>query len=215
MHSDQYYQELRMKMVAEQIAARDIDDQEVIKAMQKVPRHKFVPLSLSDQAYTDQPLSIGSGQTISQPYMVALMTQVLQLTSADSVLEIGTGSGYQTAVLAQICAYVYTIERIETLSLDAQKILQELNYTNVDFMVANGARAWKDFKQQVDAVIVTAAAENEPVEFLECLSARGRMVVPVGQAGHVQTLFLYQKVRGQVLKSEVCHCSFVPLINES
>jgi len=173
------YRHARERMVETQIKARGIKDERVIQAMLKVPRHLFVPPSLRDQAYGDFPLPIGEGQTISQPYIVALMTEALELKGNERVLEIGTGSGYQTAILAELALWVYTIERYATLQEKAKAILLELGYKNISFKVGDGTLGWKD-AAPFEAIIVTAAAPEIPPPLIEQLAEGGRIVIPVG-----------------------------------
>ncbi|MFN3920852.1 MAG: protein-L-isoaspartate(D-aspartate) O-methyltransferase [Caldimicrobium sp.] len=167
-------------MVESQIKNRGIIDEKVLKAMLKVPRHLFVDPALRDQAYGDYPLPIGEGQTISQPYIVALMTEALELKGSERVLEIGTGSGYQTAILAEIALWVYTIEKYPTLQERAKKILiQELGYKNITFKIGDGTLGWKE-ASPFDAIIVTAASPQIPPPLIEQLGEGGRIVIPVG-----------------------------------
>lgn len=173
------YRHARERMVETQIKARGIKDERVIQAMFKVPRHLFVPPSLRDQAYGDFPLPIGEGQTISQPYIVALMTEALELKGNERVLEIGTGSGYQTAILAELALWVYTIERYATLQEKAKAILFELGYKNISFKVGDGTLGWKEVAP-FEAIIVTAAAPEIPPPLIEQLAEGGRIVIPVG-----------------------------------
>lgn len=174
------YRTAREKMVESQIKNRGIIDEKVLKAMLKVPRHLFVDPALRDQAYGDYPLPIGEGQTISQPYIVALMTEALDLKGNERVLEIGTGSGYQTAILAEIALWVYTIEKYPTLQERAKKILiQELGYKNITFKIGDGTLGWKE-ASPFDAIIVTAASPQIPPPLIEQLGEGGRIVIPVG-----------------------------------
>ncbi len=176
------YRTARERMVETQIKMRGIKDDKVIKAMLKVPRHLFVEEALRDQAYGDFPLPIGEGQTISQPYIVALMTEALELKGTERVLEVGTGSGYQTAILAEIALWVYTIEKYPTLQERAKKILlQELNYRNITFKIGDGSLGWKE-ASPFDAIIVTAASPQIPPPLIEQLAEGGRIVIPVGDA---------------------------------
>ncbi len=176
------YRTARERMVETQIKMRGIKDDKVIKAMLKVPRHLFVEEALRDQAYGDFPLPIGEGQTISQPYIVALMTEALELKGTERVLEVGTGSGYQTAILAEIALWVYTIEKYPTLQERAKRILlQELNYRNITFKIGDGSLGWKE-ASPFDAIIVTAASPQIPPPLIEQLAEGGRIVIPVGDA---------------------------------
>jgi len=173
------YRSARERMVKSQLIPRGISDPGVLKAMEKVPRHRFVGDHYVDQAYEDRPLSIGHGQTISQPYIVALMTEALELKEHARTLEIGTGSGYQAAILAELSKQVYTIERVEPLLERAREILQELGYTNVHLKAFNGTMGWKQHAP-FDAIMVTAGAPDIPQPLLEQLADRGRLVIPVG-----------------------------------
>lgn len=199
-------------MVQLQLAARGISDQRVLEAMRKVPRHLFVPEDLQDIAYGDHPLSIGEGQTISQPYMVALMTQLLELKETDRVLEVGTGSGYQAAILAELAYQVFTIERIPSLSQKAERLLCDLGYDNIFFKVGNGTLGWKEFAPY-NKIIVTAGAPGVPESLVDQLGDKGRMVIPIGDT-FTQILTAVDKVNGHIRKSEICGCVFVPLIGE-
>lgn len=174
------YRTARERMVETQIKARGIKDERVIQAMLKVPRHLFVEEALRDQAYGDFPLPIGEGQTISQPYIVALMTSALELKGPERVLEIGTGSGYQTAILAELVIWVYSIEKYPTLQERAKKILlKELGYKNITFKIGDGTLGWKE-ASPFDAIIVTAASPQIPLPLIEQLKEGGRIVIPVG-----------------------------------
>lgn len=202
----------RERMVKEQIIARGITDERVIDAMMRVPRHLFVDKTYYHQAYNDYPLPIGNGQTISQPYMVAAMTELLELKGNESVLEIGTGSGYQTAILALLCARVFTIERISELSLRARKILNELGFNNINFLVGDGSLGWPDFAPY-DGIIVTAGAPDIPRPLIDQLAERGRMVIPIG-GEYFQTLNVIKKHKGSIMRKELFECTFVPLVGK-
>ncbi len=184
------YKHLRLKMVEYQIQSRGVRDERVLEAMRKVPRHMFVPEYLRDQAYNDEPLPIGAGQTISQPYIVAYMTEQIQLQGTERVLEIGTGSGYQAAILAELVDSVFTIEIIPELSLQAQQVLKKMGYRNIEFKVGNGFYGWPE-KADFDAIIVTAAPQEIPEPLLEQLKEGGRMIIPVGD--FFQELYLVRK----------------------
>lgn len=173
------YRIARERMVENQIKARGITDERVLQAMRKVPRHLFIDPALRDQAYGDYPLPIGEGQTISQPYIVALMTEALELRGHERVLEIGTGSGYQTAILAELALWVYTIERYAFLQERAKKILFELGYRNISFKIGDGTLGWQE-ASPFDAIIVTAGAPQIPPPLIEQLAEGGRIVIPVG-----------------------------------
>jgi protein-L-isoaspartate(D-aspartate) O-methyltransferase len=203
----------RTAMVRDQIKERGIADTAVLGAMRRVPRHRFVPLELRDLSYTDQPLPIGLDQTISQPYIVALMTELLDLRRNQRVLEIGTGSGYQAAVLAEIADSVWTIEILEPLAASARQRLQSMGYSNVQVRSGDGYAGWPEHAP-FDRIIVTAAAEEIPSPLLEQLKEGGRMVIPVGAAFSIQSLVLVEKRDGRILKKNVTAVRFVPLIRE-
>lgn len=199
-------------MVEEQIVARGIKDKKVISAFLKVPREEFVPESLKEYAYDDRPLSIGEGQTISQPYIVALMTESLKLKGDEKVLEIGTGSGYQSAILAEIGCKVYSVERIEILAERAKKILEKLGY-NVKIKVGDGTLGWKEYAPY-DRIIVTAAGPEIPESLLLQLSEdEGRLIMPVGDR-FVQDLILVIKKGNKIERINLGGCQFVPLIGK-
>lgn len=197
-------------MVRKQITARGIKDERVLAAIGKVPRHKFVPKSQVRHAYEDYPLPIGYGQTISQPYIVALMTELLQLSPKDKVLEIGTGSGYQAAVLAEIVDSVFSVEIIRKLGESARQRMKNLGYKNVAVKVADGYYGWREHAPY-DAIIVTAAAEYIPPPLLEQLKEGGRMVIPIGPVFFVQNLVLVEKKRGRITTRNIIPVRFVPL----
>jgi protein-L-isoaspartate(D-aspartate) O-methyltransferase len=207
------FEKIRTKMVDTQLIARGIDDPAVIEAMRRVPRHLFVPAEDQPLAYHDFPIAIGEGQTISQPYMVALMTQALKLDRDDTVLEIGTGSGYQTAVLAHICKEVYTIERLETLSQKAQQLLKELGYGNVRFFVGDGTQGLKEHEGKFDAIMITACTPSMMEHLAVYLKEGGRLLAPVGTK-EGQTLTLLTKHNSAWETREICRCMFVPLIGK-
>lgn len=210
------YKKQRARMVEGQLKARGITDPRVLKAMETVPRHLFVDEGLIDQAYNDGPLPIGEKQTISQPYIVALMTQALELKGKERVLEIGTGSGYQAAVLAQLADRVFSIERIAALASRARKILDRLNYYNIAIRVGDGSYGWKE-EAPFDAIITTAAAPALPKYLIEQLVVGGRLIVPAGSRD-VQTLYKLTRLSEDVndLKIEdLGGCRFVSLIGES
>ena len=173
------YSLARQKMVKSQLIPRGISDPRVLEVMGKVPRDRFVEEALVGEAYNDHPLPIGERQTISQPYIVALMTEALELTGKEKTLEIGTGSGYQTAILADLSRKVYTIERIRALMVKARNILQELGYTNILFKAFDGTLGWKEY-EPFDAIIVTAGAPKIPQPLLDQLADGGRLIIPVG-----------------------------------
>ena len=200
----------RLKMVEEQIILRGIKDPRVIAAMKKVPRHLFVEEALQSQAYNDHPLPIGEKQTISQPYMVALMTEALQLKGKDKVLEIGAGSGYQTAILAEMAEKVFSIERIRSLAIKARQLLYELGYYNTEIKIFDGTFGWSE-EAPFDAIIVTAGAPEIPQPLLDQLAISGRLVIPIGDA-NVQDLMRVTKTEGGVKKEDLGGCRFVKLI---
>ncbi|HHE55191.1 MAG TPA: protein-L-isoaspartate(D-aspartate) O-methyltransferase [Caldithrix abyssi] len=205
---EEYYAKLRKQMVEHQIIARGVKDANVIRAMEKVPRHKFVPEAEQPYAYLDEPRPIGHGQTISQPYIVAFMTEQLHLKPTDRVLEIGTGSGYQAAVLAEIVDSVYTIEIVPELARKARQRLQELGYHNVEVKQGDGYNGWPE-KAPFDAIIVTAAPPNIPPPLLEQLKVGGVMVLPVGE--YVQELVVAHKTSEGISMKNVLPVRFVPM----
>ncbi len=210
------YRKQRARMIETQLMARGITDAGVLKAMENVPRHLFVDEGLIDQAYSDNPLPIGEKQTISQPYIVALMTQGLELNRKDRVLEIGTGSGYQAAILAQLVDRVFSIERIAALASRARKIFDQLNYYNVAIRVGDGSYGWKE-EAPFDAIITTAAAPGVPKYLIEQLVVGGRLIVPVG-GRDVQTLYKWTRLSeniNDIKKEDLGGCRFVSLIGES
>jgi protein-L-isoaspartate(D-aspartate) O-methyltransferase len=200
----------REQMVARQLVARGIRDTRVLAAMRRVPRHRFVPPRLEAEAYGDHPLPIGEGQTISQPYMVARMTELLGLAGWERVLEIGTGSGYQAAVLAELAAAVYSIESLPTLADHARRILGELGYRNLLVRTGDGTLGWPE-EAPFDRVIVTAGAPSVPEPLVAQLSEGGRMVIPVGRE-ECQVLQVLERQRGALQVSGDCECVFVKLI---
>jgi protein-L-isoaspartate(D-aspartate) O-methyltransferase len=204
--------ERRARMVETQIVARGVRDPRVLAAMRKVPRHLFVDLSERDQAYEDHPLPIAGSQTISQPYIVALMTELLQLTPRSRVLEIGTGSGYQSAVLGELAAEVYSIEILPDLARGAAEKLRQLGYANVVVRQGDGYRGWPEHAP-FDGIIVTAAPERTPEPLLEQLSPGGRMVIPVG--GFFQELKVFTKDGdGRLSEKDIIPVRFVPMTGE-
>ncbi len=203
----------RERMVTTQIIARGIKDPRVIKAMRKVPRHLFVPEKIRGSAYDDRPLPIGEGQTISQPYIVAFMSEVLDLSSRDRVLEIGTGSGYQAAILAEIVRQVYTIEIRPGLGETARERLKEMGYRNIFVKIGDGYKGWPE-KAPFNAVIVTCAPEKIPRPLIDQLTEGGRMIIPVGEERGIQELILLRKEKGMIIKKAVMSVVFVPMIKE-
>jgi protein-L-isoaspartate(D-aspartate) O-methyltransferase len=202
----------RVKMVEEQIISREIRDPRVIAAMKKVPRHLFVEEALQSQAYSDHPLPIGEKQTISQPYMVALMTEALQLTGKEKVLEIGGGSGYQTAILAELAERVFSIERIRPLAIRARQLIYELGYFNVEIKIFDGTYGWAE-EGPFKAIMVTAGAPDIPQPLLDQLTMGGRLVIPVGDV-FVQDLIRITKTEDGIKKEDLGGCRFVKLIGK-
>jgi protein-L-isoaspartate(D-aspartate) O-methyltransferase len=203
----------RQQMVDTQIIPRGIKDEKVINAMRKIPRHLFLDEALWPQAYEDYPLPIGEKQTISQPYIVALMTELLHLTGKEKVLEIGTGSGYQTAILADIVEQVYSIERIAVIAKRARKVLDDLKYTNVVITVGDGTLGWQEHAP-FDGIIVTAAAPRPPEPLLNQLNIGSRLVIPIGDE-HFQDLIVFIKEGDKTYKEEnYGGCRFVKLVGE-
>ena len=201
----------RQRMVAEQIAARGITNQAVLDAMRRVPRHRFVPTSQAAHAYEDRPLQIGHDQTISQPYIVAYMTQALGLSAGDRVLEVGTGSGYQAAVLAEIVKDVYTIEIVPELAEQSEKTLKALGYQNVKVRHGDGYRGWPE-EAPFDAIIVTAAPRFIPQPLIDQLAVEGRLVIPVGD--WYQELVIVTKTAEGVTEHRTIPVRFVPMTGE-
>ena len=187
----------------------EIKDQRVLTALQKVPRHEFVPVEKRSSAYENIPLAIGYGQTISQPYIVALMTELLEIKADDKILEIGTGSGYQTAVLAELAAAVYTIETIEALANTAKHTLSRLGYRNINLRIADGYFGWEE-KSPFDAIIVTAAAEETPSPLKDQLIDGGRLVIPLGSPNNIQTLWRFIKQKDFFIRENKGFVRFVP-----
>ncbi len=202
----------RRRMVEEQIARRGVRDPRLLAAMTDIPRHLFVDEALWAQAYEDHPLTIGRGQTISQPYMVALMTEALGLTGREKVLEIGTGSGYQTAILARLADWVYSVERLPELSRRAQTILEKLGIFNLNLKVGDGTQGWPEHAPY-DAIIVTAGAPQVPQPLTEQLAEGGRLVIPVGDR-HLQSLLRITRRGDQLLREDLGGCRFVDLVGE-
>jgi len=202
----------RKNMVERQIIARGVKDKKVLEAMESVPRHLFVPEGYREYSYYDQPLPIGLAQTISQPYIVALMTEMLKAGKDDVILEVGTGSGYQAAVLSEIAKEVYTIELIEELGLQAEERLKSLGYNNVYVKIADGSLGWPE-KAPFDAIIVTAAAEKIPDPLIKQLKPGGKMVIPVDSSFLGQDLLIVEKdENGKVSIEKTIPVRFVPLI---
>jgi protein-L-isoaspartate(D-aspartate) O-methyltransferase len=204
---------LRNKMIDEQLIPRGIRDPRVLDAMRLTPRHEFIPEEFRSYAYDDSPVPIGEGQTISQPFMVAYMTQALQLNSEDKVLEIGTGSGYQTSILARLVKEVYTIERIEELSMNAQKILRKMLHKNIHFYVGDGSEVFKDLSLRFNAIMVTAAIPQAIEPLFDRLEEGGRLIAPIGGRSE-QILKLFRRSDGRMEEENLGGCVFVPLIGK-
>lgn len=211
--ADDQYVLKRQQMVEQDIVRRGVHDPSVLKAMGKVPRHLFVDESYRSRAYGDHPLPIGEGQTISQPYVVALMTEALQLDSRDRVLEIGTGSGYQAAVLAEIVKDVYTIEIRKVLANKAERTLNGLGYKNVVVKNADGYFGWEQYAP-FDAIIITAAANHIPTPLIKQLKEGGKLIIPLGSTIYFQTLTLATKKHGELEIEQISPVAFVPMIGE-
>lgn len=202
----------RRRMVKQQLAERDIVDGRVIEVMSQIPREEFIPPEYQTQAYFDGPLPIGEGQTISQPYIVALMTQLLELKGKEKVLEVGTGSGYQAAILAKLAREVYTIERHRELLNKAKMVFKELGIKNIRAELGDGSKGWLKYAP-FEAIIITAAAAQIPQKLVEQLAEGGRLVIPVG-SGLWQELIRVTKRRGRLIKENFGGCSFVPLVEK-
>jgi len=199
-------------MVEEQLIPRGISNRLVLDAFYKVERHKFIPEEHRDNAYADFPIPIGSGQTISQPYIVALMTESLDLNADDKVLEIGTGSGYQAAILAQLSKEVYSIERFETLAAKTKMLFDELGYKNIGIKIGDGTLGWEE-EAPFDKIIITAATPEVPPPLSGQLKERGKLILPLGEMLS-QVLTLFEKRSGELYSREICPCVFVPLIGK-
>lgn len=200
---------LRLAMVAAQIRKRGIRSPQLLEAMERVPRHRFVPAEFAARAYNDEPLAIGHHQTISQPYMVAAMTEALELTGAERVLEVGTGSGYQAAVLGELAHEVVTIESRPSLAVSARERLAALGYSNIRVEVGDGTLGWPA-SAPFDAILVAAAAPRIPPLLIEQLAEGGRLLIPVGREGR-QTLMRVRKLNGKTIEESLFDCQFVPL----
>jgi len=206
------YETLRKRLVEEQLVSRGIKDAKVLNAFLKVERHRFIPQDSRNSAYADFPVPIGKSQTISQPYIVALMTESLVLSGKEKVLEIGTGSGYQTAILAELVKEIYSIERFEELAIKAQDILKELGYENIRIKAGDGTLGWPE-AAPFDRIIVTASAPKIPFTFIEQLADNGKLILPLG-GSFGQVLTLTEKIDGKIKASDICGCVFVPLIGK-
>jgi len=213
VHAQEIYEKKRKNMVEHDIKDRGIRDKKVLEVMGNIPRHLFVDDSLKDKAYEDHPLPIGEGQTISQPYVVALMTEYLKLKPTDRVLEIGTGSGYQAAVLAEIVKEVYSIEIRKGLADKAEVRLKELGYKNVKVKYGDGYFGWEEHAP-FDAIIITAAANHVPPPLIKQLRENGRLIIPLGSTVYFQTLTLATKKGGELVLDQLTPVAFVPMTGE-
>jgi protein-L-isoaspartate(D-aspartate) O-methyltransferase len=202
----------RLKMVKEQLITRGIKDERLLAAMRKIPRHLFVPEALRSRAYGDHPLPIGEGQTISQPYVIALMVEALELQGTEKILEIGTGSGYQTAILAELAEKVYSIERIKFLALKARELIEKLGYINILIRIADGSYGWRE-EGPFDRIIVSAASPSIPDPLLGQLKDGGIMIVPLGNENS-QTLVKVKKEGNKKRISTLSSCFFVKMIGQ-
>ncbi|RJP28839.1 MAG: protein-L-isoaspartate(D-aspartate) O-methyltransferase [Candidatus Omnitrophota bacterium] len=206
------WEKLRARMVEEQLINRGINNERVLDAFYKVARHEFVPDDVKDSAYADSPLPIGNDQTISQPYMVALMTSCLDLAGDEKILEIGTGSGYQAAILSQLAKEVFTVERIGVLAERATQVFKKLNIDNIKVKIDDGTLGWPE-NAPFDRIIITAAAPRVPLPLGEQLKEGGRLIIPIGD-NFRQTLISFEKIYGALKSTEVCACVFVPLVGK-
>lgn len=204
----------REGMVKNQLMAGGITDPEVLKAMSDVPRHEFVPATVRPFAYVNGPLPIGHGQTISQPFIVAFMTQALELGRDDRVLEVGTGSGYQAAILGKICKEVYSIEIVPELAQSSEQLLARLGFENVHVKAGDGYLGWPE-KAPFDAIIVTCAPDHVPEPLVNQLKEGGRLIIPLGEEGTIQQLVLLRKVEGKILKENMLDVRFVPMTGKA
>ncbi|MFC2133668.1 protein-L-isoaspartate(D-aspartate) O-methyltransferase [Bacteroidota bacterium] len=211
--SQDKFQEQRKQMVVQQIMNRGITDSLLINAFLKVPRHEFVPLKYRTFSYADRPLPIGEGQTISQPFIVAYMTEVLKLSRTDKVLEIGTGSGYQAAILGELCDSIFTIEIIESLGNRAAGLLNEMGYGNIKVKIGDGYKGWEEYAP-FDAIIVTCAPTEIPDPLQYQLREGGRMIIPVGSSYYQELVYL-RKINGQLKKESVLPVRFVPMVDST
>jgi protein-L-isoaspartate(D-aspartate) O-methyltransferase len=206
------YAALRKRMVQEQLISRGISDERVLDVFGKVERHKFIPENLRTSAYEDFPLPIGEGQTISQPYIVALMTESLGLSGGEKILEIGAGSGYQAAILAELAGEVYTVERFESLAKRTENLLRDLGYTNIKIKVGDGTLGWPE-EAPFDRIIVTAASPIIPLPLSGQLKEGGRLILPLGER-FSQILTLVEKKKDGFVSTGICGCVFVPLVGK-
>jgi protein-L-isoaspartate(D-aspartate) O-methyltransferase len=207
------FRESREEMVRSQLISRGIKDEKLLEAFRKVPRHSFVPEEYLRYAYADQPLPVGYGQTISQPYVVACMTEILEIAPGDKVLEIGTGSGYQAAILLEMGAEVYTIEIVKPLCTRAESLLKRLGYKQFQIMAGDGYPGWPEHAP-FDAVIVTCSPSKIPQPLVNQLDEGGKMIIPVGKEGLIQHLILLEKENGKIRERKVMAVRFVPMVDE-
>ncbi|MBI4336098.1 MAG: protein-L-isoaspartate(D-aspartate) O-methyltransferase [Candidatus Omnitrophica bacterium] len=206
------YAILRERMVEDQLVARGIHDEYVLAAFKKVPRHMFIPVKFEAEAYEDHPVQIGFGQTISQPYMVALMTELCKVTPEANVLEIGTGSGYQLAILCELANEVHSIEKVGALAENVKSKLGRLGYSNFYIEEGDGSLGLERYAPY-DAIVVTAAAPSAPKPLIEQLKDKGRLVIPIGSRLN-QMLTLIEKIGGVAKSQDICYCAFVPLLGK-
>lgn len=206
------YAILKKRMVEEQLMLRGIKDKRVLDAFYKIDRHKFIPEELRSSAYADFPVPIGEGQTISQPYIVALMTECLGLSGQEKILEIGTGSGYQAAILAELVKEVYSIERFANLAERAKAVFKELGYVNIKVKVEDGTLGWQE-EAPFDRILITAASPRIPLPLSEQLKENGKLILPLGE-GFSQVLTLVEKKKDKLEFSQICGCVFVPLVGK-
>ena len=214
VQQDGSFEAAQQQMIKHHLKGRDITDPAVLKAMHEVPRHRFVPSALQEMAYADCPLPIGHSQTISQPYVVAFMTQMLEVRPEDTILEIGTGCGYQAAVLARLAKQVYTIEIVEALALNARKLLAELGFQNISVKAGDGFDGWPEHAP-FDKIILTCAVKEIPPALIEQLKEGGRIIAPLGPPGNVQELVLATKTNGKLTRKQVLPVRFVPMTGKA
>jgi len=205
--------EMRRRMVIDQLSGRDIKDKLILDIFGKVPRHKFTDLKFYKNAYSDFPLPIENEQTISQPYIVALMAQLLDIKKSDRILEIGTGSGYQAAILAELANQVFSVERLKNLTEKARAVLEEGGYKNITLSTGDGTMGWEEFAP-FDKIVVSASAEFAPEPLIKQLKSPGKLVMPVGPRISQKLLVIEKTAEGEVLEKEICGCVFVPLIGK-
>lgn len=205
------FSEMRRNMVASQLSGRDIRDKTVLDAFEKVPRHEFIDAKFYKDAYSDFPLPIENEQTVSQPYIVALMVQLLDIKKSDKALEIGTGSGYETAILAELAGEVFSVERLKDLTEKAKLALKKTGYKNITLKTGDGMLGWEEFAP-FDKIIVSAGAETMPGPLTRQLKSPGKLVLPVGPRIRQKILLVEKTGKGEILEKEICDCMFVPLI---